>query len=326
MRITVIVPSYRRPVELQRCLGAIFSQSRQADEIIVVVRDSDEATRKALESRGPEAGALRTVRVSEPGVVAAMNAGLTQSRCDIVALTDDDASPRADWLARIEAYFLSEPGLGGVGGRDYVHHSGATVEGAEPVVGKVQWFGRVIGNHHLGVGGPREVDVLKGVNCAYRRSAIERMGFETRLRGSGAQVYWEVVLGLSLRKTGWKLIYDPALAVDHYEAARPDETRVGRFDAEFRDLSDAAYNEALAVWKHLTPAARPVYALWSLFIGSTPSPGLLQAIRFTPSHGRRAWRRFFATQSGKFGYLQESWRTSDGVGPEVIGAKRHLRS
>jgi glycosyltransferase involved in cell wall biosynthesis len=310
MTITVIVPTYRRPVEVRRCLAAIASQSRRPDEIIVVVRDSDDATWKALERIGPEAGPLRTVRVSEPGVVAAMNAGLAQSRCDVVALTDDDAAPRPDWLARIEAYFLSDPALGGVGGRDYVHHGGTTVQGAEPVVGKVQWFGRIIGNHHLGIGGPREVDVLKGVNCAYRRDAIGEMGFETRLRGSGAQVYWEVVLGLGLRSGGWKLVYDPALAVDHYEAARPGETRVGKFDAESRDLSDAAYNEALAVWRHLTPAARPVYALWSLFIGSTPSPGLLQAFRFTASHGTRAWRRFFATQRGKLSYFREPSRSS----------------
>jgi hypothetical protein len=45
----------------------------------------------------------------------------------------------------------------------------------------------LIGNHHLGVGEPREVDVLKGVNMSYRRTAIADIHFDERMRGTGAQ-------------------------------------------------------------------------------------------------------------------------------------------
>jgi len=56
---------------------------------------------------------------------------------------------------------LSDSCVGGVGGRDWVYHGTQLEDGARKVIGRVHWFGRVIGNHHLGVGEPREVDVLK---------------------------------------------------------------------------------------------------------------------------------------------------------------------
>ena len=61
-------------------------------------------------------------------------------------------------------------------------------EGSRAVVGKLAWFGRLTGNHHLGVGGGREVDVLKGVNMSFRREAIADLRFDQRMRGSGAKV------------------------------------------------------------------------------------------------------------------------------------------
>ena len=44
MRISVLVPSYRRPVDLERCLGALLAQSRLADQILVVARLGDDET------------------------------------------------------------------------------------------------------------------------------------------------------------------------------------------------------------------------------------------------------------------------------------------
>ena len=41
MMITVVVPTYRRPRDLGRCLDGLGKQSRPADEIAVVVRESD---------------------------------------------------------------------------------------------------------------------------------------------------------------------------------------------------------------------------------------------------------------------------------------------
>ena len=44
MKVTVIIPSYRRPLDLRRCLAAIWRQSKPADEVLVVGRDGDTQT------------------------------------------------------------------------------------------------------------------------------------------------------------------------------------------------------------------------------------------------------------------------------------------
>ena len=48
MKITVLVPTYRRPQDLARCLAALQKQERVPDEVVVVARPDDEATHACL--------------------------------------------------------------------------------------------------------------------------------------------------------------------------------------------------------------------------------------------------------------------------------------
>ena len=64
---------------------------------------------------------MRTVKVNVPGQVAALNAGLDKTQGEIIAITDDDAAPHVDWLERIEARYLADKAIGGVGGRDFLY-------------------------------------------------------------------------------------------------------------------------------------------------------------------------------------------------------------
>ena len=46
MKISVIVPTYRRPEYLRRCVKAIAEQTRNPDEVIVVIRETDSASKR----------------------------------------------------------------------------------------------------------------------------------------------------------------------------------------------------------------------------------------------------------------------------------------
>ncbi|NTX23610.1 glycosyltransferase family 2 protein, partial [Burkholderia cepacia] len=48
MKISVLVPTYRRPADLARCLLALQRQQRLPDEVIVVARPEDDATHERL--------------------------------------------------------------------------------------------------------------------------------------------------------------------------------------------------------------------------------------------------------------------------------------
>lgn len=307
MNITVLIPTYRRQKDLVRCLEALQKQTRPADEVLVVARDTDTETWAVLEALNLNPLPLGTVTVSVPGQVAALNAGLDAAQGDIIAITDDDAVPRPEWLARIESHFVSDNRVGGVGGRDWTYYGTQLVDGTRKVVGRVQWFGRTIGEHHLGVGEPREVDILKGANMAYRKAAISGLRFDERLRGTGAQVHNDMAFSLVVKQAGWKLIYDPMVVVDHYLAQRFDEDQRHQFnDIAF---TNRVHNETLALLEHLPPTRRVVFLMWSILVGTRDGLGFIQWLRFLPREGALAGQKWLASLRGRWqGWL--TWQQS----------------
>lgn len=301
MSIAVIIPTYRRSQDLARCLEALQNLTRPADEVIVVVRDTDTQTWSFLKTFDSKNLPLRTATVTVTGVVAAMNAGLDAASSDIVAFTDDDAAPHPDWLARIESHYADER-VGGVGGRDWVYHGTDLEDGNSGTVGRVSWFGRVIGNHHIGAGEAREVDVLKGVNMSFRRAAIQDWHFDQRMKGTGAQVHFELAFSLKLKRAGWKLIYDPQVAVNHYPAKRFDEDQRHSFNQTA--FENAVHNETVALLEYFSPLQKLAFLFWSITVGTREAVGLIQWLRFLPSEGLLAGKKLLASLSGRFSGLR----------------------
>jgi GT2 family glycosyltransferase len=307
---SVVVPSFGRPRSLAVCLGALAAQSRTPEETIVVVRAGDDATRALLaEFPSGEAIGLREQVVEQPGQVAALAAGSASAVNEVVAITDDDAAPRPEWLERLEDWF-ADPAVTAVGGRDFLTF--AADDPRTDDVGRMRWYGRLSGNHHLGEGPPRDVDVLKGVNMAFRRGALLECGFDPRLRGNGAQVHNDMMVCLCLRRRGARLVYDPELVVDHMPAERPagdDRTR-----ASVQQHADAVHNETLAILEYLPSRRRPLFLGWAVLIGRAPGPGFVHTLlRGRPGDGwadRR--RRLVATLRGRW----LGWRTFRGAPPE----------
>src|SRR5205085_7988956 len=88
----------------------------------VVVHESDYETQELLRPLIAIDKSMVMAVVNRRGQVAACNAGLETAVGDIIAITDDDAVPQPDWLSGIERQFLSDSGVGGVGGPDRIRH------------------------------------------------------------------------------------------------------------------------------------------------------------------------------------------------------------
>jgi cellulose synthase/poly-beta-1,6-N-acetylglucosamine synthase-like glycosyltransferase len=289
---------------LSHCLSALQAQTKPVNQAIIVVRDTDTETWQFLNLFSPHNLPLQTVTVTQPGVVAALNAGLAEVTGDIVSITDDDAAPHPDWLEKITAHFQNDGCIGGVGGRDWVHRGEKIEDSSCSIVGRLQWFGRVIGNHHLGVGGPREVDVLKGVNMSFRTQAIGKLQFDQRMRGTGAQVHFEMAFTFALQRSGWKIIYDPSVAVDHYPAQRFDEDQRQNFNEIA--CTNLVHNETVVLLEHLSPLRRIAFLFWAILVGTRDCLGFVQWLRLFPSQGTIVNKKLQASLRGRW----QGWQTN----------------
>lgn len=325
--IGVLIPTYRRPHDLLRCLDALKKQEQPPHDVMLTVRRDDNETQAALAVYNWDTLPIRILLVETPGTVYAHNIGIEACCTDVLAMIDDDTVPHPQWLRVILQDFAADPRLGGLGGRDRCFDGNSFDEKKEHTVGKLQWFGRAIGNHHRGYGSIREVDLLKGANMSFRAAALEKARCDTRLRGKGAQPNEDTSLTLAVKRAGWKVAYDPKALVDHYQAAREEERHYGGIVriADAGPFVDFAFNEVVGIWDSLSFARKFTFILWSVLIGTGVCPGLVQAVRFTPKLRGQSWYRFYLAQKGKLTAIAELSHWTNAI-RSLLGSARRNRT
>jgi glycosyltransferase involved in cell wall biosynthesis len=259
LSVSVVIPSYHRPENLAKCLTGLFSLESIPDEVVVVRHVDDEKTAALLRT---STNPVKEVVTQKPGTPLARQLGVEVATGDIIAFIDDDAIPHREWLTRLRAAFATSS-VGGVGGRDIVHQAGIPEASESNKVGHLTWWGRTIGNHHVGLGGPRSVEFLKGCNAAYRRDAV---GIALGLRGNHGD---DMATGLFVHSQGLQLVYDPNILVDHYPGVRPAVDRLV--------FLNNAYNVAYIVCS-LYPSHRWRFRLYHFVIGNRASPGVIRTL------------------------------------------------
>src|SRR5258708_7045305 len=111
--VSLVICTRNRAGQLQRCLAAVERiRCRQPWETVIVDKGSNDDTR-AIAQAFLHDGAIGGCCVWEPrpGLSRARNAGLEASRGTIVAFTDDDCYPAADFLERVCGVF-ADPRIG----------------------------------------------------------------------------------------------------------------------------------------------------------------------------------------------------------------------
>jgi FkbM family methyltransferase len=108
---TVVVPSYERHDLLNNLMDALSAQTFRDFEVVVV----DQSARP-WPDQGRYAGLdLLYVHTDVKGAVPARNSGAGLARGEVIAFTDDDCRPFADWLQGARGHF-DDPGVVGVEG------------------------------------------------------------------------------------------------------------------------------------------------------------------------------------------------------------------
>lgn len=290
LKISVAIPTYRRPEYLRKAYASIVAQSYQPNEILLVSRVDDHPTNEVITQLISEARdtVIRNPQVSKPGFLPPVIRAIEAATGDILVLLDDDAEAHHNWLERIIKYY-EDDSVGGVGGRCINYFSGVLQHyPAVKRVGQLSWFGRSVGNMYRDCvfTGPSEVDFLMGGNMSYRVDLLRCCKPDERI-GNNVSLHWEVDVGQQVKSRGYRILFDPAIKTDHHTAPREI---MGTRTVNYEGTYWSNFNYALLMRKHLSLPGFYAYVIYSLLVGGSGSPGLAYLI-FSALRGRPVpWR------------------------------------
>jgi len=271
LRVSVVIATHARPVALKRAVDSLCRQTRLPEEIVIAAWSGDGPTIGAVSdfvNQSPaDGGSVRitAVHTNAHTVTVNENSGMAAAAGNIVCFMDDDAVARPEWLERIVSHY-ADPTVGAVGGRDVIWNADRVPEGECRRVGQVGWFGRLYANHHRFTRSVREVAFLKGCDMSFRRELLPRI--DPRLVGV-VPYGFEIDMGLAVRARGYRVVYDPDAAVDHYPTS---DMSAG--------LASLAYitnhNQTYILLKHFGWPRRIGFLLYTFLLGDRNTVGLLR--------------------------------------------------
>ncbi len=226
-KVSVVVCTYNRRADLERCLDYLAYQSSPSFEVVVVDGPSTDGTKELL---AEWEGRVKIVHNPERNLSVSRNLGADAAAGDIVAYIDDDAIPFADWVDTLLREFNQRPATtAALGGPAYL--AGSLKFQVEDIAfNKFAEAWANVDSDKIGKDG--WVRSLLGTNTAFSRSYLQEVG------GFDEQYDYfldESDLTFRLQSHGALVAYCPDLYLRH-EFARSDN-RKGKYTFNWYSIS-----------------------------------------------------------------------------------------
>jgi glycosyltransferase involved in cell wall biosynthesis len=214
MEISVIIPTYQRPVYLAQAIKSISDQDFCADNYeVLIVDNSPQSTSELMDLCSEFAKPkVRYFHVPQKGLHNARHEGARQARGDILVYIDDDVVCDKDLLTELFRLY-SDPQVGCVGGRVLPRFE------ADPpdwLALFPKWYLSILDD----ADGPKEIEYIFGCNFSIRKKLLfELNGFNTD--GFADKAFWwyrgdgEIGLLRKVHAAGRKVMYNPSAKVLH---------------------------------------------------------------------------------------------------------------
>lgn len=270
VRVSVVIPTYRRRASAERLLHALSQQTLALDEyeVILAVNGSDDGTwEMATSFQAPYP--LRPVWQPNRGRAAACNSGLRAAHGDLIVLLDDDMQPTPTFLAAHVAAHPPGTKLGVVGAVPI------EFDGSSPPV--LKYVGEKFNRHLAKLAQPGYRfglrDFYSGNFSIQRQTLLDVGGFDEGFRLYGNE---DIDLSLRLQSAGVTLVYSPAavavqsytkdfaaLARDHIAKGQTSVRLVSRHPGVLPDLKLNTYHQGSWPWRLLRAVPLGASRVWS---------------------------------------------------------------
>jgi glycosyltransferase involved in cell wall biosynthesis len=194
---SIIIPTYRRPDPLRRCLEAITSLdfARDRFEVLVVDDGSGDPPLDVVASFESSLD-VQLLRARHGGPASARNTGARSARGRTLVFTDDDCLPRPDWLSAIDRWMSDRDEPIAVGGRVVNVLDDVCSAASQGIVDFLyEYYGehptawRFFTSNNLAVPRAEFLD-LGGFDAGFRRVAAEDRDLCERWRAAGFDLHY----------------------------------------------------------------------------------------------------------------------------------------
>ena len=118
--LSLIICTYRRPLQVQELLRSLAQQTTLPDEVLVIDGSPDTETETVVQANQAETGLpsllYYQVPPQERGLTRQRNYGIARAAGNIVAFLDDDTIPEPTYFTEVLACFQRHPAAAGIGG------------------------------------------------------------------------------------------------------------------------------------------------------------------------------------------------------------------
>lgn len=177
MSVSIVIPNYNGERYLQKCLDSIMIQSLQPDEIIVIDNDSHDNSMDIIRRYGNK---IKTIIMDKNyGFSVAVNRGIKESKCDYVALLNNDTELQPQWLEKLVECISSDDNIFACCSKMLRYDNRNIIDDAGDFYTALGW------EQKIGDGAHDDTDYLTSREvfsaCAgaaiYRRSVFDRIGY-----------------------------------------------------------------------------------------------------------------------------------------------------
>lgn len=241
--ITVVIATYNRSKSLEKCLLSLTQQSDRDFDVLIADGGSSDDTKLVI-NKYKKKLAISVFIDPKPHLAYIRDQLWRRAKGSIIAAVDDDVVVGAQWMHSIKKALKTSKDVGGVTGptiipkrliksRDvFALHTTSNgflqrfarlyfwlfMNGQREEIGKIYPSGAWSPGSNFAsskkVKKPIEVDYLEACNYVIRKDVLKQIrGYDLGYKKTSE--WCEVDVSFRIRKAGYKLLFDPSVAVEH---------------------------------------------------------------------------------------------------------------